>query len=57
MLRTLAVEEAVANSPNSQTGEKWKPRYPVEAKAELEREKPFRRKRRRRGRERSRERN
>ena len=37
LLRTLAVEEAVANSPNSQTGEKWNPRYPVEAKAELER--------------------
>ena len=36
-LRTLAVEENVANSQNSQTGEKWNPRYPVEAKAELER--------------------
>ena len=37
LLRTLAVEEAVANSQNSQTGEKWNPRFVLEAKAELER--------------------
>ena len=37
LLRTLAVEEAVANSPNPQTGKKWNPRFVLEAKAELER--------------------
>ena len=37
LLRTLAVEEAVASSQNSQTGQKWNPRFVLEAKAELER--------------------
>ena len=37
MLRTLAVEENVANSQDAKTKKKWNPRYPVEAKAELER--------------------
>ena len=37
MLRTLAVEENVANSQDPKTKKKWNPRYPVEAKAELER--------------------
>ena len=37
LLRTLAVEEAVANSQNLQTGKKWNPRFVLEAKTELER--------------------
>ena len=36
-MRTLAVEENVANSQDPKTKKKWNPRYPVEAKAELER--------------------
>ena len=39
LLRTLAVEENVANSQDSQTGKKWNPRFVLEAKAELERRK------------------
>ena len=37
LLRTLAVEEAVADSQDSQTGKKWNPRFVLEAKTELER--------------------
>ena len=37
LLRTLAVEENVANSQDSQTGKKWNPRFVLEAKTELER--------------------
>ena len=37
LLRTLAVEENVANSQDPKTKKKWNPRYPVDAKAELER--------------------
>ena len=37
MLRTLAVEENVANSQDPKTKKKWNPKYPVDAKAELER--------------------
>ena len=37
LLRTLTVEENVANSQDPKTKKKWNPRYPVEAKAELER--------------------
>ena len=37
LLRTLAVEENVANSQDIKTKKKWNPRYPVDAKAELER--------------------
>ena len=37
LLRTLAVEENVANSQDPKTKKKWNPKYPVEAKAELER--------------------
>ena len=37
LMRTLAVEEAVADSQNSQTGKKWNHRFVLEAKTELER--------------------
>ena len=37
LLRTLTVEENVANSQDPKTKIKWNPRYPLDAKAELER--------------------